>query len=582
MKQKKTIDPAILYGGAGLLAGIILFLVEVAIGYTYLYAAGQGLPPNIIGLVVLISIPAFIVPAGFGYFLGRRQDKLEQINRHLIDLNKQLELREKDLLNENNERVRLEKVLERGKREWEGIFDAVQDAIIVTGYDGTIIRCNRAATVELETPFDRLVNSPIQQVALSKADQIFLRPNELASEFLLPHKGEWLDLTEYPLFLADDQSGRVFILRNITERKNAEEMIQRQKDYLEALINHSPVAVITLDQYHRIVSSNPAFEGMFGYSRGEVVGRNLDELLADDRVHSEAIGLTEKVLNGEPVKSIVQRKRKDGTFVDVEIWGVPLKLEGSPTSVLWLYHDITELMQARRAAEQADHAKSEFLANMSHEIRTPMNGIIGMIDLTLGTELNNEQYEFLSGARESAEALLSVLNSVLDVSKIEAGQLQLENVEFDLASVIEGVAQTMSSRADAKGLELVVFEDPNIPSNVKGDPGRLRQILVNLTENAIKFTEHGEILIRVELEHDSGDRILIRFYVEDTGIGIPVDRQNAIFERFVQADGSTTRRFGGTGLGLTISKQLAEMMGGSIGVDQRAWQGQLLLVQYLD
>ena len=238
---------------------------------------------------------------------------------------------------------------------------------------------------------------------------------------------------------------------------------------------------------------------MFGYSPGEVIGRNLDTLLSDDHVHAEAIALTTKVINGKPVKSIVQRKRKDNTFVDVEILGVPLNLDNNSTDSLWLYHDITELMQARRAAEQADHAKSEFLANMSHEIRTPMNGIIGMVDLTLSTELTEEQYDFLSSAKDSAEALMSLLNSVLDVSKIESGQLQLENVEFEIPEIIEGVAQTMASRAETKGLEMVVYEDPTIPELGRGTQDDCAKIC-NLTETAIKFTERGEILIRTELK----------------------------------------------------------------------------------
>jgi two-component system sensor histidine kinase/response regulator len=202
-----------------------------------------------------------------------------------------------------------------------------------------------------------------------------------------------------------------------------------------------------------------------------------------------------------------------------------------------------------------------------------MNGILGMVELTLETELTDEQFEFLSGAKDSAEALMSLLNSVLDVSKIESGQLQLENVEFEIPEIIEGVAQTMASRAETKGLEMVVYEDPTIPEIVRGDSGRLRQILVNLAENAIKFTERGEILIRTELKESSDTQLVVRFFVEDTGIGIPKDRQKAIFERFVQADGSTTRKFGGTGLGLTISKQLAELMGGRIGVVSEPGKG---------
>ncbi len=568
MTVRKYTGHSLKYGITGFIIGLVFSVIGLGIWFISMEYIGLDLIPsfNLTAIIIALGGPLPIILFGSGWLIGRRQDQLESVNSQLIVTNDQLEQREKDMQVENAERLRLEKVLERGKREWEGIFDAVKDAIIVTDSEGYVIRCNRSATLELGISFDQLVKARIDQVKLGRAGNVFAKPVEYPREFYIPERDRWYDLSQYTLYLADDQAGKIYILRDTTQNKEFDRIIRQQKDYLEALIKNSPVAIITLKQDHTIKSCNPAFESMFGYSPGEVIGRNLDTLLSDDRIHAEAIALTATVIGGEPVKSIVQRKRKDNSLVDVEILGVPLNLDNNSTDSLWLYHDITELMQARRAAEQADHAKSEFLANMSHEIRTPMNGIIGMVELTLGTELTDEQYEFLSGAKDSAQALMSLLNSVLDVSKIESGQLQLENVEFEIPEIIEGVAQTMASRAEIKGLEMVVYEDPRIPEFVRGDSGRLRQILVNLAENAIKFTERGEILIRTELKDSSDTQLVVRFYVEDTGIGIPKDRQKAIFERFVQADGSTTRKFGGTGLGLTISKQLAELMGGRIGV----------------
>jgi len=536
----------------------------------------QGLRATLYLAAVLLPV---ILAAG-GAWVGRKLDHMEGMNTESQQFIARFASRERKLVQENAQRHNLEKILERGKREWESIFDAVHDAILVSDSEGRIIRCNLSATRLLHTPFDQLVNTSIDQILLGKPHDTAVRLISLNGEVSIPVLGGWFDISRYPIEMDEENKGQIYIIRDITERKRSESIIRQQKDYLQALINNSPVAIVTLDQGQSVLSCNPAFETMFGYTPGEVIGRNLDQLLAGSpggNGRTPVVAYSERVMQGESVKSIIQRHRKDGSIVDVEAYGVPLVVDSAIAGVLWLFHDITDIAQARRVAEQADRAKSEFLANMSHEIRTPMNGVIGMIELTLGTDLSDEQYDFLVGARESADALLNVLNDILDFSKIEAGQFTLETVEFDLPNVVEGVAQNSASRAETKGLELLSYVDPAVPPFVKGDPGRLRQILVNLVENAIKFTENGEILIRIDLVEDENEahpgRVLVKFSVSDTGIGIPPERQQAIFERFVQADGSTTRRYGGTGLGLTISKQLAEMMGGQIGVESESGKG---------
>jgi len=378
------------------------------------------------------------------------------------------------------------------------------------------------------------------------------------------------------------RTGPAFRLRldRLRARRGRSERPPGQRETLfEQAIQGSRDLISISDPANRFVFVNQAFLSAYGYSRDEVIGQS--PALISGAIAAEVRQQIWEATQAGGWAGELLNRRRDGSEFPVALTTSPVcDEEGRILAYLGVARDVSEgrraaqaLGEAREQALAASRAKSDFLASMSHEIRTPMNGVIGMAGLLLDTELGPQQREFAETIRRSAESLLTVINDILDFSKIEAGKLVIEPVPFDLHSVLADALELLAGSARDKGLELVLRCAPQAPRHVVGDPGRIRQVLVNLVGNAVKFTPEGHVLVELRADGQDSQATSLRVVVEDTGIGIPADKLARIFDPFSQADSSTTRRYGGTGLGLAITKKLVDLMGGQISVTSRPGLG---------
>jgi two-component system, sensor histidine kinase and response regulator len=457
------------------------------------------------------------------------------------------------------------------------------DAIFWTDSLGRIVYVNEAASCSLGRSREELLS-----MSMPDLDPIFLNNawgtfwEELKAEGSITFESQYQNKLGWAVPVEvtanfqefDGKEYSFSFVRDITERKRTEQELRQTQFSVE----HASDAIHWLDSQGHVIYANEAACRSLGYSREEIHSLSVPDF--DPLVSRESYGaLWEQLKTRGSMTFESLNKTRDGVVFPVEITANYMEFDGQGYNFAFV-RDITdrkrveqEMRKAKEAAEAASRAKTEFLANMSHEFRTPMNGVIGMTKLLLDTELTPEQRQFAELVDTSGEALLTVINDILDFSKIEARKLELQTENFSLNEVLENASEMLAFGAHQKGLELTCQLAPGTPAMLRGDPGRLRQVLINLVGNAVKFTRQGEVSIRSGLETESDRTATLRFTVSDTGIGFNQNLAAALFEPFVQADGSNTRKYGGTGLGLSISKRLVEMMGGRIGVTSEEGRG---------
>ena len=443
----------------------------------------------------------------------------------------------------------------------------------------------REATYDLYLSF---VHPDAQQDALKWFNAVRAMKKSSRMDILIVRQdGKKRILNSWADVVLDEEGNVVRIIgtsQDVTEREEAERALGQSEERFQLVSRATDDAIWDWDVGANTISFSESFRTLFGYRAGEFDSTTqfwMKGIHPDDHDAIMASVYSFFATREESWSGEYRFRCADGSYAFVchrgyvvrDVEGKPLRMVGSMMNITSQKQAQEDLRVAKEAAEAASRAKSEFLANMSHEIRTPMNGIIGMTDLALETDLNRDQREYLGMVKNSAHSLLGLINDILDFSKIEAGKLELESIGFSLRDCIAGMLKPLGLRADQKGLELVADISSNVPDHLVGDPMRLRQILINLTDNAIKFTERGDVVVSVSSQSIGKGESELTFCVSDTGIGIPQDKQAAIFEAFAQADGSTTRTYGGTGLGLSIASQLIQQMGGRIWIESKVGEG---------
>jgi two-component system, sensor histidine kinase and response regulator len=492
------------------------------------------------------------------------------------------------------ERKRAEAALIEERHLLRTLMDNVPDTIYFKDRESRFTRINKALAKSfgLSDPARAVGKTDFDFFAGEHAEQAYADEQEIIGtgqpvlgkeekETWPDGHATWASTTKMPLRDANgDIIGTFGVSRDITERKRYEESLRASEQRYRLLFERNLAGVYRVTVDGHLLDCNDACARIFGYaSTSEMLEHRAPDFYPDPRARDEFLGRLKEHGTLTNYEHCLQRKDRsplwalENATLVMRGEGEIAHIEGSLIDISHRRQGEEELRRAKETAEAASRAKSEFLAMMSHEIRTPMNGIIGMTELALDTPLAREQREYLNSVKDSADTLLTLMNDILDFSKIEAGRLSLDICEFDLQDTLSNTMRALAARADEKGLELTWQTLADLPARLVGDSGRLRQILLNLVGNGIKFTERGEVDLRVEVESHGQDWTVLHFCVTDTGIGIPQEKQLRVFEAFMQADSSTTRKYGGTGLGLAISSRLVKLMEGRIWLESEANKG---------